>query len=146
MAEKDTGWKDIFTLTTDGLTIVASKAFINYKAEYTVRFGVVKKDKDGSYFSPNIPAEQVNTEVMRNLYVTAGTVITKDLEKDVQAEADRVRALAAKPGTAINVRPAVSAGPMTPRDKGAPRATGKTAKKKAKLAARAEEARAAASK
>jgi hypothetical protein len=147
MAERDSGWKDIFTKTIDGLTIVTSKAFINYKAEYTVRFGVVKTDTNGSYFSPNVPAEKVVMATLSELHVSAIDVITKDREKDAQAEAVRIKTLSGKPGQVASRPPAASGGvPSMPRDKNGPRSTGKTAKKKAKLQARADEARAAASK
>lgn len=144
-------WKDIFSKTVNGHSVTVSKSFVNTKAEYTVRFGAEKKDNGGTYVSPNIPFSTLSLSALQELADAAGEHIVSDTVKDDQAEADRIKALSAKPGSMVNtkpanVKPAGVAGPVVPRDKNGPRSTGKTAKKKAKLQARADEARASASK
>ncbi len=65
----NTGWKDIFTSRADGhgFVVIVSKAFIRAKAEYTVRFGVEKKDESGTYMSVNIPFETVSMDTFTRL-------------------------------------------------------------------------------
>jgi hypothetical protein len=131
-------WQDIHTQTADGVTIIVSKGYQGRKAIYTLKFGVMKTPPDApSYLSPHIAADTVLTYSFEALIHAAKGAIQADEEKDNKSEADRIKALSAKPGS--NIKP--GGGVLTARDKNGPRATGKTAKKKAKLAARAEAAR-----
>lgn len=133
---------DIHTQAIDGITVVVSKRVVNHKIEYATKFGVLRSENGQPYFSPYIPAVTTESKMenlsytFRDLVRAAASCIRADMEKDTKAEADRVMALSAKPGSTINVGNTPHA-----RDKNGPRATGKTAKKRAKLAARAEAAR-----
>lgn len=119
-------WTTVFTKTQNGTVITVCKSFINHVAEYTLRLEAEKKDEKGPYLSPNIPFARLDSKGLEGLIFEAGLAIAGDKDKDAQAEADRVKALSAKPGTHIVVKDKV---------KGAPRANGKTARKKAKLEA-----------
>ena len=126
-------WTNVFTKTEKAVVITVAKAFIKHKATYTFRFETQKTDEKGTYLSPNFPLGEVDPSIFGTLLLDANAAVVLDMAKDNQAEADRVKALAAKPGSAIK-----AVGPAAVRDKNGPRSTGKTAKKKAKLAARAE--------
>jgi hypothetical protein len=128
-------WKNIFTKTIDGVIITVCKAFIDHKAEYTCRFEIEKKGESGRYLSPNFPFKGLNPSAFAALILEADGAILLDETRDARAWADRVKALSAKPESNIK-----ASGPSMPRDKNGPRATGKTAKKKAKLEAARKQA------
>lgn len=122
-------WNEIFTKRVDGHAVVVHKTYIQHKPVYSVRFS---SDKNGQ-LSPFFPFESVKPQLLVDLHAMAAEAITADKAKDEKLEADRIAQLAGK-------RSQVSASPRE-KNKYGPRATGKTAKKKAKLAARAEAAK-----
>jgi hypothetical protein len=119
-------WTTVFTKTLNDIVITVCKSFINHEAEYTFRFEEQKKDAKGSYLSPNLSANRAFASTIEDLFFEATRAIASDKDKDAAAEADRVKALSAKPGAQLVIKS---------KEKGAPRANGKTARKKAKLEA-----------
>jgi len=118
-------WEDIFTKTIDNVVITACRLEEKGKPTlYTYRFEARKRDEKGTYLSPNIPEEGLGPETLSTLHLHAAVAIATERQKEDVLEETRVKLLSAKPGSHIKTK-----------EKGAPRSTGKTAKKKAKLEA-----------
>ena len=116
-------WTKFFDKTIEGVTIGVNKSFFKGKGEYSMKLGVITLDPNGNPFlSPNIPWG-TPTHVVSDLMDEAQHAIACDIDRDREAEEERVRALT----TPTTSNPSAMKGM---------KAVGKTAKKKAKLEAR----------
>jgi hypothetical protein len=115
--------------TFGSITVIVNKNSVNRETVYTFQLGVWKTATDGSvFFSQNIPTESTMPDTLSVLILAAADAVRDDRAKDAQEEHERALALAAKPGAHIQKK-----------GERMPRSTGKTARKKARLAGRSTE-------